>query len=121
MKDARLNPAQMAALAPYEERYLKTWHEARWSRPLPPALVDLLLAVWETATASRRPFRSGCPTCERDLLADVCELYYKTKAEMPVEAAELAIEAAPAPKPKKAPAAKKKAPKAKKKAPKAKK
>lgn len=112
MKDARLTPAQMAALEPFEEKYLRTWRDAKWCRPLPASLVDAMLAAWEAATGSRRPFRSGCPGCEKELLADICKLYYNTAQEPAAETAE----PAEAPAPKKAPGAKKVARNAKKKA-----
>ena len=114
MKNARLTAEQREALQPYEGKYLRTWHEARWCRPLPPFLVDLMLQIWEAVTGSRRPFRNGCPTCERELMNDICTLYYAPADESPAKAAETHAEAAEAPAPKKAPAKKKKASNAKK-------
>ena len=73
-----------------------------------------MLQIWEAVTGSRRPFRNGCPTCERELMNDICTLYYAPADESPAKAAETHAEAAEAPAPKKAPAKKKKASNAKK-------
>lgn len=108
MKNARLTAEQREALQPYEEKYLRTWHEARWCRPLPPFLVDLMLRTWEAVTGSRRPFRNGCPTCERELMNDICTLYYAPADESPAKAAETPAEPAEASAPKKSPGEKEK-------------
>lgn len=121
-KKTTFTQAQMAALAPYEAKYLRTWHDAKWCRPLPAPLVDLMLSLWEAVTGSRRPFRSGCPTCERELMADVTKIYYNTLEALketpvgiaPDTVAQKPAQADEAPKPKKAPSAKKKTAKAKK-------
>ena len=112
MPQLRFTPEQMQRLAPMEPNF-KTVIDASWCRYPGDGNIQTMLAVWQEATGSRYPFRSGCGDCIVNLVRDLGLPYFAQKEE------EAAPPAAATPKVKsemrtKKPATKKPAPKVKK-------
>lgn len=82
----------MQRLAPMEPNF-KTVIEASWCRYPGDGNIQTMLAVWQEATGSRYPFRSGCGDCIVNLVRDLGLPYFAQKKE---QAADLAAAAAKA-------------------------
>ena len=92
MKDNKLTPAQMEALAPYERHFTKAT-EAAWC-PYPGQQgIDLMLRTWEELTGHKYGYKPGCPNCLLNLVRDLGTIYIAQKAAV-LEEERLAQEAA---------------------------
>lgn len=85
MKNNKLTPAQMEALAPYERHFTKAT-EAAWCPYPGQAGIDLMLRTWEELTGHRYGYKPGCPNCLLNLVRDLGTIYFTQKVTpVPVE------------------------------------
>ena len=93
MPQLRFTPEQMQRLAPMEPNF-KTVIEASWCRYPGDGNIQTMLSVWQEATGSRYPFRSGCGDCIVNLVRDLGLPYFAQKKEQEADLAAAAAKAA---------------------------
>ncbi len=76
------------------EPNFKTVIEASWCRYPGDGNIQTMLAVWQEATGSRYPFRSGCGDCIVNLVRDLGLPYFAQKKEQEADLAAAAAKAA---------------------------
>lgn len=74
----KLNPDELAALAPLEDG-LRSAANAGWMRWPGRAAVETALRVWEAAYGASYKLNTGCGRCVRNLFADLGRMYFAQK------------------------------------------
>lgn len=74
----KLNPDELAALAPLEDG-LRSAANAGWMRWPGRAAVETALRVWEAAYGASYKLNTGCGRCVRNLFADLGRMYFSQK------------------------------------------
>lgn len=95
MKETKLTPDQVAALAPYE-RFFGPAIRSSWCSYPGQAGIDLMLDTWKAVTGSPRNYRQGCGNCILSLVKDVGTLYFAAAGIDPFAAKRAEIAAAAA-------------------------